>query len=84
MSELKTVWISKYALTKGVYSAEVEIKDSIEDRTGVIVGFNFYAIGRDCHFNKADAVKAANEMKIKKLKSLDKQMKKISALEFDL
>lgn len=84
MSEIKTVWISKYALTKGIYSAESEMKDSRESGVGVLIGFNFYKIGRDCHFEKADAVKAAYEMKVKKLQSLDKQMKKISALEFDL
>lgn len=84
MSETKTVWISKYSLTKGIYSAEAEIKDSSEGRTGILIGFSFYKIGRDCHFDKANAVKAANEMKIKKLQSLDKQVKKISALEFDL
>ena len=73
-------WISRYALTRGVYQASGEIP----------YGKAFYESGSitamsvgEFHKYKPDAIAAAEQMKIKKLASLDKQIKKVSLLEFN-
>jgi hypothetical protein len=40
--------------------------------------------GTDAHLTKASALARAEEMRITKLKSLDKQMKKVSAMKFEV
>lgn len=82
------VWITKYALTKGIYSLEVEkshITDSdlVSYRTDSSMGCTEYFHKKDYSHTKEEAVKIAEEMRIRKLKSLDKQIKKISALKFE-
>ena len=43
---------------------------------------HFYGEGKEWHKSHSEAVKRAEEMRIKKLKSLDKQMKKMSSMVF--
>ena len=78
----KMVYVTKHALTKGIEYIEVSetffpylVKENIMyPRT--------FRIG-DWFENKEDAIKNAEEMRIKKLQSLDNQIKKISKLKFE-
>lgn len=87
----KLAYVVKYALTSGVQVVDVEkreIKPSgISDGywTGYWTGYWFsesFKEGRDFSFDIKEAEKIFEEMKVKKLKSLDKQTKKISGLKF--
>lgn len=81
------IWNTKYALTTGITEHEAEVGEN-ENRALVrkteSSHFDMYLSGKDWHKTKEAAIARANEMKIKKLQSLDKQIKKISAIEFDL
>ncbi len=75
------VYITKYALTGGILEKEGYIvKDN--DRMVAIDGYNYYH-KPFWHITKEDAIKHAEEMRIKKLQSLDKQIKKISKIKFE-
>lgn len=75
------VWITKYALTKGIEQIDVEISDD---------GYA-YSIGRwrtqyppgDWHRTEAAAIKRADEMRLVRIASLEKQITKLKALCFD-
>ena len=78
----KMVYVTKYALTKGIEYIEVSetifpdlVKENIRYPRNFHIG--------DWFENKEDAIKKAEEMRIKKLQSLDNQMKKISKLKFE-
>lgn len=81
------VYITKYAITTGVYSAEADVKgDMAVQRVQRAKGSGYaqYFHGKDWHLTEDEALDRAEEMRIAKLKSLDKQMKKISALKFTI
>lgn len=81
MNETKMVYVTKSALTKGIEYIEV-----LETHSGEFVKENTRwgraLFKNDWFENKEDAIKNAEERKIKKLQNLDKQIKKISALKF--
>lgn len=78
------VYISKYALSVGVFEVDGELT-----REGGISyalpnrGLRQYHYGSDWHQTKEQAVARAEDMRIRKLKSLDKQIKKLSSIKFD-
>lgn len=81
------VYITKYALTTGVYSAEADVNgdmavQAVQREKGSVYAQYFH--GKDWHLTEDEALDRAEEMRIAKLKSLDKQMKKISALKFTI
>lgn len=82
---MRTVFITKYALTVGIIEVK-EIRDSKSKDMVVYrykdATFDQYAHGKDFWLTKEEAIERAEEMRIAKLKSLDKQIKKISALKF--
>ena len=78
----KMVYVTKYALTKGIEYIEVSetffpylVKENIRYPRNFHIG--------DWFESKEDAIKKAEEMKNKKLQSLENQMKKISKLKFE-
>jgi hypothetical protein len=81
-----TVYVTKYALSPstGIFTKEVEIDPenglASHRESGSVT--QFYHKG-EYELTREDAVKSAEEMRIKKLKSLDNQIKKVSALKFD-
>ena len=82
---MKYVWITKYALTKGIFKREVI---QIEGNTVYVVDEK--AMNRrdlyfknDWHLTGEDAIIVAEEKRIKKLANLNKQIKKISAINFE-
>jgi len=81
-------WITKYALTKGIIEIEGRISDNFPSMFCFKRGVGYYeetahGEGKDWHRTKESALARAEEMRIAKLKSLDKQMKKIAALKFE-
>ncbi|MCK5612937.1 hypothetical protein KAR91_64280 [Candidatus Pacearchaeota archaeon] len=81
-----TVWVTKNALTSGIGKHEAETthsEDMVCVRGNKANGeYDQHFHGKDWHTSEKAAKERAEEMRIKKLKSLDKQMKKISALVF--
>lgn len=73
-------YITKYALTRGILIKDGEISDSGYFR--VEGDYNSYG-GGEYFIRKNHAVENAEERRIKKLKSLDKQIKKLSDINFN-
>lgn len=80
------VWITKYALTRGVFEAEVEERESgmvkLVGPRPIGHGICFHAENRDWHRTFESALKRCEVMRAAKLKSLEKQVAKIRALDF--
>lgn len=82
------VWVTKWALTKGVYQIEVEdCFDTSSKMVKQIRSFHLscstYLHGNEWHRTKNDAVKRAEEMRERRLRSLEKQIAKIKSLDFE-
>jgi hypothetical protein len=78
------VFITKYALTTGVKEIEADIiRSRFEDREYVIDGLcSYFRIGENAFTDKSEALKKAEEMKIRKIASLRKQIEKLEKLSF--
>lgn len=86
--ELKTVYITKYALTKGIleYPGELYTSQSYTYWKCYSQTFpNAYEtfMYKDGWLSKEDAIDAAEQQRIAKLKALNKQIEKISKLKFE-
>lgn len=78
------VFITKYALTKGIFAEEVEVC-RYENNGGFVKSkrtHSFYHKGQ-YHESIDDAISKAIEMKNKKLDSLEKEIERIHKLEFN-
>ena len=85
MSELLAViYSTKYLFTDGIKEFEAEIKDgmAVVRRVGPDPIY-LHGEGKEWHRTKESAVERAEEMRIKKLQSLDKKTKAVSAMKFD-
>lgn len=80
---MKTVWITKYALTTGTFTAETENIDSDDGMVNVKEGNRclLYFKGQWSP-TKEGAMVQAQEMRDRKLVSLRKQIKKLEKLNF--
>ena len=82
---MTVAYVTKYALTTGVFTVQGEVSEKMFIQwTDGSSSINQIFHGNDWHLNETDALSRAEEMRIAKLKSLDKQMKKISAMKFDI
>lgn len=81
-------WISKYALTMNVFEVEAEPADTCNDmlvvRPDGKIGHTqyYHGEGRDWHRTKEAAVARAEQIRIKKIASIHKQVKRIEGLKF--
>ena len=80
------VWITKYALTEGIFAVEGVHETEYSSRMFVEKinghsGRHFFR--QDWHTNHSDAIDRACEMRDDKIKSLEKQLKKLCEMEFD-
>ena len=77
-------WITKYALTEGIFEAEGEINYGTMFRYKNN-GWNVSAHGegKDWHLTKEAAVARAEAMRLAKIKSLEKSIKKMQSLKFE-
>lgn len=77
------VFITKYALTIGIYEIEAEGTQ----QSGMISDSNnpytyYHTEGKDWHRTREAAVKRAEEMRTKKIASVKKQLTKLEKMEF--
>jgi len=76
------VYITKYALTKGILIKESEISSNTDDMIRVN-GLEFYH-KPEWHLNEKDAIQQAEKMRSIKISSLEKQLEKIKKLNFTI
>lgn len=76
------VFITKYALTAGVKEIETDIiRDRFENEEYVIDdSYSYFRIGTNAFTDKSEALKKAEEMRIRKIASLRKQIEKLEKL----
>lgn len=76
------VWISKYALTKGIYQVEGKTCED-SGSPGMFVGREyFHGEGKQWHRTEREAVHRAEDMRAAKLVNLKKQIAKLERMEF--
>lgn len=82
---MNTVYVTKYALTAGIKTMETD-----SDITGRMIavkeslGYTNYLHGDDWHTIPEKALARAEEMRLRKIDSLEKSLKRIRALSFAL
>jgi len=77
------VWITKYALTQGIFMREVEFSSS--NRTYVYTKEQYsqqFRLGTDAFETEEEAKRRAEEMRRRKIASLDKQIRKLQKIVF--
>lgn len=84
------VWITKYALTKGIIETEVYENCLGTDPTGNMISIRekgyvsyFHGKGNEWHTTKESAITKANEMRQKKISSLKKQIEKLEKMKLN-
>lgn len=82
MRETKKVFVTKYALTTGIFLVECEIVGKRAYQWEMNSLRNLYS-EPEYSLTKEEALSQAEELRIKKLKSLDKQINKISKIDFE-
>lgn len=86
--ETRKIWVTKYALTKGVFSADAELSSEYL-QMAVVEGDIRLGTCRSCyhgsdwHLTRSCALEQAERMRARKLESLRKQIAKLEALKFD-
>lgn len=85
----KTVYYTKYALTSGIQERILEKYDdegyaTLRKWPKEYGNSGIFVSRKEVSETLEDALVVAEEMRIRKLASLDKQIKKISALEFKI
>ena len=80
------VWITKYALTQGIF--EIEAEECGMGFPGMIQPkeehpSHCHEEGKDWHRSKDSAVKRAEEMRQKKISSLRKKLEKLEKMKFE-
>ena len=77
------VWITKHALTQGIFEVEAEISENFKNICSHENGiYHTYYHKPYWYENKEDAIKHAKKLQEKMIKSLQKKIKIISEIEF--
>jgi len=81
---MEKVFITKYALTKGILEKEAEICDygNGHIRAYVKEEFSSYSLGKECFKTKEQAMERAEKMRLKKIASLKKQIEALEKMKF--
>lgn len=81
---MEKVFITKYALTKGILEKEAEICDygNGHIRAYVKGDFSSYSLGKVCFKTKEQAIEKAEKMRLKKIASLKKQIEALEKMKF--
>ena len=77
------VWITKYALTKGIVETETETQNPVWTVFKNNTMLYTKNIGKDFHTSKEEAKLKAEEMRQKKIASLKKQIDKLERMRFE-
>lgn len=75
------VWVSKYALTRGVF--EVTVEDCSPPMVKTLDNYPSFYHGDDWHRTKAEAVVKAEKMRAAKIISVRRQLNKLEKMKFD-
>lgn len=78
----RKVWISKYALASGITEHEAEVRDGAAFPGEPFASFVWFTMGKDAHETREAAVAAAEQMRVKKIASLKKQLANLEAMRF--
>lgn len=88
------VWITKYALTQGMFEADVELERADSGRGpsmvvlrgerdgGTVIAY-FHGEGREWHRTKSGALDRCEALRQMKIEALEKQIAKLRAMKFD-
>lgn len=78
------VWITKYALTTGIFEMTAEITEhgSAYDMHSSFPTY-YHGEGKEWHKTKESAIARAEEMRHKKIASLKKQIEKLEGMKFE-
>lgn len=80
------VWITKYALTQGIFEIDAtvctDVSNDMIKQVGVSYPTTYHGEGKEWHRTKESAIKKAKEMKEVKIKSVKKQLTKLENLKF--
>lgn len=76
-------WITKYALTDGIEEMDGEINHIMGSEYFYVKGYRDGFTKKEYFPNKIDAICNAEERRIKKIKSLEKQIKKLQDMKFE-
>ena len=79
------IFITKYALTDGIQEREGELEDGGKFAAVKSRGFSWndhYPIGKEAFIVRSDAVSDADARRLKKIKSLQSQIKKLETMRF--
>lgn len=82
---MEKVYITKYALSKGILEKEAEIVDFLTGHKRAFVEGDFlsYGIGSEAFLKKEDAIENAEKRRRKKIESLKKKIKELENLKFE-
>lgn len=78
-------YLTKYALTKGIIEVkeEEEVGTRFDGKTVKLKGyFDFFYLGKDLFNSHDEAKKVAEQMCVKKIESVKKQLKKLEKMTF--
>lgn len=83
-NEIIRGYITKYALSSGIYEAELELcgDNMVRQINPRIYSCYFHGEGKEWHRTIESAEKRFEQIKIVKLKSLEKQIDKVSKMKF--
>lgn len=76
------VFITKYALTKGIEEVEMEVRLDTRSCYGRYNGYISLFYNNEFHLTKEDALRDAEKRRVKKIESLKKQIEKLECLSF--
>jgi hypothetical protein len=79
------VWITKYALTKGIYQVVVEHttrEESVQTLNDSFFSHKQYFHSGEWHATREDAVSRAEQMRDKKIKSMKKMISRLENMDF--
>lgn len=80
---MTTYWVTKYAMTTGIISFET---DKEPNQHGIIqkpgIWSMSFFVNKDCFDDHMKAIAKAEDMRIKKIASLQRSLKKIQELKF--
>ena len=81
----QNIYITKYALSSGILEKEARIEDYGNGHLRAFVNgyYSSYEIGSEAFLTKEDALKNAEERRLKKIESLKKQIEKLEVLRFE-
>lgn len=75
-------YVTKFALTSGIWSGEVELNSDISDTMVSVIGAYQHYHSNDWHRTEAAAKARAEQMRKAKIVSLEKQIARLEALKF--